>query len=282
MTADPALSLSLSLPGSSSSTSRLRLEQEEWGKHVGMVGRMDMAAALASFAFGTAMPNVDCGFGDDLSLKCIIYAYPDVSGLNYKLRTSYGSIDGGIRERISETEGITLKGTSSANLKYKGTSVKSVSWYGDVFDYEGGVIGAKPAITIEENSLVVDRVVSGTIIVVYDVVRFKHMLRVFPRTGTDEKKYSSVVYGLYTGGISWVEISPPPNADSYSDASECGWNTIPGGDTEIEPPDDDGGGSGGTPDGFEPPDDVGGEDRDIDVDYCSQEVISDSAGILDK
>ncbi len=269
------LNISLTNPASTDSAQDLlRLEQDEWGKHVGRVTREDAANAILSRLFGNSVAGLDCGLNANGDMECVIYAYPAYPALNYHLISSRGTVSRSVTETLSESEGVVFNNSFKARLKYPAEAITSTRWQGSVFDRFGGMM-PPPAVSIDGDEISLSHPVSGVLIVEYTVIRHDWIL-IVPPSDTAVGKFDSVVYGLYRNGISWVIASPPPNADHLSANTPCGF--LPGGNS--------GGGSVNTDDDssdeddpgvFKPPKNAPKKDRNVTVDYCTQEIISDSA-----
>ena len=257
--------LNITLVNPSSATASrdlLRLEQEPWGSDIGKVSKKDTVGFILGTMFpefSSVIPDIDCGMEIDGSIKCNILAYPAYPTLNYVLDASYGFLGPKEIKELEEKEAIVLSSSSSAKLKYPTKGVTRYYWEGDVFDYFGGLT-PPPVVTFSSDEIELDKVVSGVLIVEYAVVRHDYVLTVFPREEAEENKFSSVVYGRYTGGINWVEVEPPPNADELSDGTlTCGFGS--GGETSVGEDGDD----------WEPPV-ATHKDYITEIDYCTGDV----------
>ncbi len=247
----------------------LILKQEDWEGSVGKVKMSD----FYNFAYNilssyTVENNTDCGLNSDGSCTLTIYAYPSVPDLEYQLHTSYGSLSDRSIDNFEHQELITFNIAKEAVLSYFPHGSVESSWVGAVYGSTGNV-RSQPPITIDESgAITIPEKVYGTLKVTYTTRRHEYTLTAEPRDDSSDL-FGAVVYGVYTNGIAWVEIEPPPDADELSQGSaSCGG--LPGSlDVDDDGDDGTGGGSGSSPPSAPK------VDRTITYDYCTQEVQSD-------
>ncbi len=242
----------------------LILEQEEWADDTGKVKMSDFYNFTYNVLKSSTVENtVSCGLNADGSCTLIIYAYPKVPDLGYQLHTSYGSLSGRSNEGFDHQELITFNIAKKGLLSYFPNGRVSASWLGSVYDSAGNV-KAQPVISVDEfGSITIPEKVYGTMKVEYPVLRHKYTLTVVPReSGTD--MFGAVVYGLYTNGISWMNIDPPPDADALASGSvECGGLRL---SIDLLPDEENDGNI---------PNAAPKVNRVITTDHCSQVVLSD-------
>lgn len=257
---------SLTIPFSAPAASRepvvaLMLEQKPWRPYTGYLTKVGMVQALSNRLYSTAYDNlVDCGMDGD-QMACTIYAYPYDPCLHYMLATSYGELSDREIDEFEYEELVNVSLDNEITLQYPAQEIISVDWEGEVWDVDGAVTQA-PAYTVQDKIISLNRPVYGALRVKYRVNRHVYILTVEKRAESPENFFSAVVYGVYPGGITWLDIEPPAGAEEFAGVdATCGYGA---GSVSIE----DVSGPGSIPSG------VWG-DRVIKKDYCSQETISD-------
>lgn len=253
---------SLSVSFSVEAVDLLRLEQEPWEKTLNTLSALTAYRVIYNMLYGGLETTLSgkCGLESDGTCIKIIYAYPAYPGLAYQVKTSYGELSEGVVEEFVHHEAITVTLDDSVNTKYPALRIESVEWTGDVYN-EDGVIIQPPYVSLRDGSIHLSEKAYGTLKVSYLVHRKKFELVVKPREGEEEELFSAVVYGLYGGGIVWLETDSPPGADELATGEEeCQWSFH----SEVIYNDDP----------FEPPTDDGVSIHRY-VDYCSQELIKE-------
>lgn len=259
------LSITLQIP-SSSARAALILEQKGDAPLTGTVSAANMVRFLGRMLYGSDTENdwqetADCGM-DGTNMVSGVYAYPSPAELAYQIETTHGTLSERVIEEVEHTEVIALSMDDEAQTKYPVLEIVSVEAQGDLFDGYGGIIPL-PAITWTGDRIRLSRPVYGSIRVVYRMLRHAYDLTV-PRRDpmtTTENFYSSVVYAWWKGDGTWLEIEPPPGAEEFAADEGCGWGSGSINDPEEDPP-------------TRPQ--AAGADRSIVIDYCTNEVISDS------
>jgi len=251
---------------------RIKLEQEEWNPYVGYVSKAEAVKQIGNYLFGagTFGSALDCGI-EGQTITSVIYAYPYQKDLGYELFTSYGTLTGGTSternvQEITKRENLAINLDNEITLSYPALNgIKNFQWVGDVYDEEGQIVN-KNSITYTFNNIdkiKLNKKVYGSLKLFYGVLRHKCELQVTMREEAIENRFSAVVYAIYSDGLVFLEISPPPGVEESAGYTgyDCGGspgNIIPG----------------DTPDVYGPK--TAGADRYIEVNYCTQEVISDS------
>lgn len=251
----------------------LIIEQLEWEDSTGKIKMSDFYNFTYSVLRSESYESpVSCGLDSGGNCVSTIYVYPKILGLSYKLHASYGDLSSRSVDSYDHQEIINFNIANVGTLQYSPSGNVSYSWVGSVYDNAGNVRSA-PSVVIDESGVItLPEKVYGSLKIECVVQRHKYLLTVAPRSeGTD--LFGSVVYGLYTGGISWLELTNPPDLDDIADGSyTCGGMSYDMSDDELDP---------NSPE--EPPEDAPEVNRRIVYDYCSQLVISDETtynGIL--
>jgi len=243
----------------------LIIEQKEWVNTIGKIKMSDFYNFSYSILASKAYENsIDCGLDSDGSCTSLIYVYPRIVNLAYQMCASYGFLSSRQIDDFNHKELISFNIAKKAYLTYSPSGNTSYSWLGSVYDSAGNV-RSSPNVSIDEfGHIVLSEKVYGTLKVDYPLQRHVYTLTVEPRgSGTD--MFGAVVYGLYDGGLSWLEISNPPDIDEVSGGSVvCGGMNYSMSDDEYDPNPED-----------ESPLDAPEVNRRIVYDYCSQVLISD-------
>lgn len=247
----------------------LKIEQEEWAPYTGYVTKANVVKYLAELLYGSGDEvQVDCGMVGD-TVVCGVFAYPLEPDLTYQLHTSWGELSERSVEEIEHEEiiNVTLRRNddtdqvySEESLTYPALEILSTEWLGDTYGADGAYI-APPVITTDGATLQIGAACYGAVRVRYRVLRHTYILNIARREESIQNHFSAVVFGVYSGGINWLEIDPPPGAEEYAADLECGW----GNHGVVEPEEDD---------PLEDPPMRHANRRQV-KDYCSQEITSD-------
>ncbi len=245
----------------------LIIEQKEWENTIGKVLMSDFYSFSYAFLMAQTLPNtVSCGLNADGSLTSIIYVFPRVQNLSYKLHTSFGTLSSRSTESYEQQELIIFNVAKKGSLSYSPSGSPAVTWLGSVYDSEGNV-RSTPSVSIDsEGNILIPEKVFGTMKCVYQTERHMYRLSVTPReSGSD--LFGAVVYGVYQDGISWLEMDNPPNVDELTNGTvDCG-GLPSSSDSDGEDGDDD-------PDSG--PTTASKVSKTITTDYCTQIVQSDT------
>ena len=268
---EQVLSISFSIPTYEQSE-YLLIEQEPWGKDVGVTTVLQALSGIMATIYGTAWPLINCG-GLPEGYDTVVYVYPSTQSLAGRYQFKIINGDPPVRT-ISEfprrDETIQCGFADSIELKYPPFGFPFLQWIGQCYDINGNIT-TRPVVEVVGRKVSFSKKVYGSIRANYETIRHAYLVRVEERKDSIEDNFKSVVYCVWDGGVRWLEVDPPSGYD-YTQG-DCGNGFPPGtdGSTIVNPPDDD----------DSPPyaDEV---DRQVIVDYCPQEVIYDSAGILDK
>lgn len=241
------------------SRASLVLGQEEWHTNTGFVTKAAFFKYMFALLRGVDPGSVmSCGFQADGTIASVIYAYPSDPNLAYSLKTTYGSLSARRILEYIQKEVINFSLSNSASLKYPMNGDLAYEWVGHIYDFYGNRI-SPPAVSIDGDQLTLSRKVYGSLALQYPVMRHEYTLVAQARSDGTMDLFGAVVYAPFTGGISWLEITNPPNADEIALGGECGVSI---GDREENP---------NAP--FSPP-----ECPQINItetyDYCSQDLIS--------
>jgi hypothetical protein len=241
----------------------LLLEQEEWRPYTGRVSSVAMVNWLAAVLYGEEFTHrLDCGMSGE-AMVCAVFAYPRVAGLAYQLRASHGELSERAAALVEITETVNFRLEATAAPRYPARQIQSARWLADCYDATGAVI-TPPTLTIDGDQLQAGLAIYGAAEVTYTTERHSYILTVARRDDAIEDHYSAVVYGVYDGGLNWLEIEPPPGVEAFEadPSAVCGLGSFAG---SVEHPDPDLG-------------DIPGQfaHRVVKIDYCSQDIISDN------
>lgn len=253
----PSLSATLSR---SAATTRdpLFIEQEKYGATDGYLSRAGLYLGIMALLDGD--PPADPVCVDACGTTLHVYRY-DLN-VHYRLAVSHGALGEMVRsDDLLFTEKIVFVMADTAGLSYPCHGLVESLWLGDVvYDQDGGEI-APPAMTASLDALALAAKVYGTLAVTYRTSRDSYALELPARDQVIENKYSSVAYALWNGGLTWLTVTPPPGAEESDQQCSGGW----GASLHGVPPD--------APEQPYGPN----ADAEILIDYCSQEVISDTS-----
>jgi len=238
----------------------LMIEQEEWGRNVGVVTTAEMLRYVSAVIYNQLyQKTTDCGMVDG-QLTCTINVYTSRPGLAYQLHTSWGTVTGPAGGLVSITEILNFTLTTEERPKYPVRTMDSVRWLSDCYDSTGAIVNP-PALTIGVDNVTIPDAVYGSVEVSYKTERYQHTLSVPKRDDAIEEMFSAAVYALYDGGVVWEKISMPRGFDENTAAVKCGLS----GSVSVTWPEGD----------PRPVADSPYRRRTI-VDYCSQTTISDT------
>jgi hypothetical protein len=257
---ESSLSISFASPEISVLSDVLKIVQKPWESKTGLLTKAKFYTAVNSLLQGSIFENpIDCGFNSDGSLTSTIYVYLEDSDFPYVLKTSYGVLGSKYGENAAHEEIIQFSFSDSATLEFTPvTGSISYEWIGSTYSLDGEIVNA-PTIAIDSKKVSLSSSVYGSLKVNYTAFRHVYTLTAYPREDTEENIFSAVVYSLYEGGIEWLSLTEPPNADDIALNSNCGWRVID--------PDD-----GADPDEFRLPI-VEPSSITWIYDYCSQELV---------
>jgi len=199
---------------------------------------------------------------DGGSVVCLVYVYPLVEDLVYQFHTSHGSLSDRSVEMLIEDEEVNFTLTTEERPQHPPREILSAQWLDECYDSHGAVVDP-PALTINGQQITIPSPVYGSALVRYRCERHGYVLNAPRRDDAIGNHYSAAVWGVYNGGLNWLEIEMPPGIDTFElDAeADCGWGA---GSGTLTSPDDD----------PYPVSDTT-HTRITDVDYCSQEIIKD-------
>nr|WP_321465166.1 hypothetical protein [uncultured Desulfobulbus sp.] len=255
-----SLSISYSGPDAASAKDLLQLEQSPWGAYTSRVTRAEMVRYLSALLYGTEYSShIDCGLVNG-AVVCVVAAYPRVPDLVYRLHTSHGALSSPAREMPLLTEALSFRLTTELSPAHPVRKIKSVEWLSECYNAEGAVVDPPPLSTDGE-TITIPTAVYGSVSVTYRTERHSYVLTSPRREDAIDNYYSAAVYALYDGGISWLVIEMPPGIETFeiNEDAECGWGST----ASI------------TDDDQDYPVTDGKHTRTTDVDYCSQEIISE-------
>ena len=241
----------------------LQIEQSPWSAYTGVVTKAGMVLTLREMLYGEdAGSVVDCGFVDG-NLVCLIDVYPRQPGLSYQFSASYGELSPRREETVHLTETINFSLESSVTPEHPPLAINHAAWIDAVYDSEGNDI-APPQLTIIGGSIASPLPVYGAVEVEYTTERHSYILTIPRREDAVDHFYTAAVFGWYAGGVDWLEMELPPGIETFDADPEAVCGRSDSGSV-IDPDDPD----------YTPP--VSASRLTI-VDYCTQEVLEDSAG----
>lgn len=258
-----SLTISLAVPASDREPrDLLQIEQDDWLPYTGVVTRAEMVRFVAAILYGGVYESrLECGLAGG-AVVCAIRVYPRIPALAYQFSTSWGTLSerAVIEPEIEEI--INFRLTDREEPSHPARSISSATWLAETYDSSGAVIPA-PQLTIDGDSILAAVPVYGAVRVTYTTERHDYLLTAPRRDDAVDNHFSAVVYGVYDGGINWLEVEMPPGIEGFeADAdADCGWGSVDGAIT--------------TPDDEARPVLPSGADRLTVVDYCSQTVVSD-------
>lgn len=243
----------------------LLLEQEPWSVYTGRVTKQELVRWLAAVLSGEEyQARIDCGMAGD-ALVCLIYAYPLVQDLNYRLMTSWGTLSDRSVELIEATESISFRLSTHERTKYPIRELRSVAWKDQCYGPSGEIVHP-PELTSDGEGVVCAAPVYGTATVRYIYERHAYILNAPRREGALGNHYTAVITGIYDGGLEVLVVEMPPGVEAF----EADPNAICG---------LGGGGTyGGTAEWPEEDDVIQPQtaSRETVIDYCTQKIHSDT------
>lgn len=252
------------LSSSSVSEGSLKIKQEEWEENTGFITKANLYSILYNNLRNSATSGiVNCGMDSDTSLSATIYVYPNPENLNYQLYTSYGVLSPHRAESFVQKERIDFSVSDTGTLGFSVPSNITYTWEGVVRDSTGATIDA-PSVSFDWDAVTLSQKVYGTLFVQYNVPRHVYTLGVQARTEDEEVSqdaFGAVIYGVYSGGISWIEMEPPPFATELAGGEECGNVKVVRDDDDEEDP-------------YTPPKYAPTIEKVSTWDYCSGELLS--------
>lgn len=246
------------------------IEQEPWPKDVGRTSAAQGLMAIGAMAFGGTLPLPNCGGLNGFSAP--VYVYPSRPDLNFIFAVSHGEIQPGSAATMIREEIIQCSLLDNIETQYPVTHMMSMQWLGNCFDENGSVI-ARPDVVQIGRVLSFSKKVYGSLRVRYSVFRKTFNVRIEAREDSIENNFECVAFARWNGGLEYKEIEAPSGYEATT--GNCGNGLYPNGDGTF-------GGSTGTGDACQPTGKQGSypkavrADRKTEIEYCSQEVQSDS------
>lgn len=244
---DRQLSISLSLP--SAVGPYVVLEQEDWEAYS---GKMTKAALIRIFE-NTYTEAEHQNVYQCVTNKVILYAYPSDPMMDFLVDVSHGTIGFPAVETLNRMEQLSIDMTDEVSLQLLPLAIDGIAFPSGCWDEDGQRI-SPPDVKIEGKKLIFSKKFYGQVMVGYSILRHVYNVSVPEREEALENAFSSVAYARWDYGVTWLELGWP-------ESRYCGG----GGKVIVTPPEKP---------PYEPPE--GEKDRLIKVDYCSQEVISDT------
>jgi hypothetical protein len=213
--------LNISLSNTTDSGGSVMIEQNAWSPYTGYLTKGGAVAYLYSLLFGDPedAPAENCGATggvDGNAATGTVYTYPTPHTLQYKFAVSNANITGPFVEFLEFAEVAQIQNTTEVRLQYPTKRIISAEWLSKGLGL--------PDIIITEGRVRVKKPTMGSMLVVYEVVRHTWEVAVNPRLDSTKNVYQNYIYAVWDGGNSYLEYTPPPDAqegDSGSDSAEC-------------------------------------------------------------
>ena len=238
------------------------IEQVPWDKYAGQVTKSVIVAYLQAMMYGHNEPEPDCPLNSDRSFSTMVLAYPRDPDLDYRIALTHGELSARTVTGMEFTEVVNVRLENTVRLRYPAREIVSIAFMDVVYDETGAVVDP-PAVAWNGAEIELSSPVYGALEVTYRLLVHGYEVTVPERDEAVESRYSSVLYARWDGGVTWLELNPPPGAEENGDAgADCWWPVITG---TVSGPDDPDSGPTDTH-----------ANRVIRVDYCSGEIISDT------
>lgn len=289
----------------------IRMEQKPWSDYTGLMKKSDFYEFVSTFLnYREITETIDCGIGADGEITSLLYVYVHPPDLHYKLHTNYGELGSRTIEHVDQTEVASFSLANRHSLGKVPVGPVDYEWIGDIFDENGERLDRPPSIRFDPmGEVYLNKQVYGDLQLKYTYVRHVYEIKanvsddfVSSNTATTGEALNSLVaYAIWykgeerdideriaegetvittseeeleildegetktlTGGIVWINLFPPPNSDENGKAEHsCGW--YPSGDEDEDEEDEE-----------KPSIKAPFSDRIIKVDYCTQEVLSET------
>lgn len=215
---DTSLAIQFANPSGADGECELLIEQEPWGKDVGVTTEMTGILGIASAINGTRWPEVFCG-GMNGYFNATVYVYPCDFGMDYQFHVSHGSVTSGSTDIKYREEVVQCSMQLVHTLDYPLYQLGSMSWIGRCYDSQGNFV-SRPQVSIYGNQVVISEEVYGSVRVRYTVVRHTYHVTISRRFAAIENKYESVAYAVWDGGVKWIDIEAPAGFEAYD--GDCG------------------------------------------------------------
>ena len=161
------------------------------------------------------------------------------------------------------TETINFSLEAAVTPEHPPLSISRAVWIDVVYDSEGNEI-APPQLAIVNGAITSPLPVYGAVEVDYTTERHSYTLTIPRRADAIDHFYTAAVFGWYAGGVDWLEMELPPGIETFDADPDAVCGRSDSGSV-IDPDDPD----------YTPP--VSASRLTI-VDYCTQEVLEDTAG----
>lgn len=216
-----SLLINYSIPQPSPSDSFVLLEQEEWGPNVGMLTKAGAIAYLDALLFGDPEEDLEenCGVATDDLIKTYVYAYPYPANLAFDIHITHGTLTSQTFQQEVYSEIINVQQDTELDLKYPAVSIISAEWVANAYDANFNKLSGVP-LTISGNKVLVGQKVFGSVLVKYNVVRYRYRASVPLREDDTDEGYNSYIYTIWDGGNNVIKFEP--SEDATLEGSNCG------------------------------------------------------------
>lgn len=255
-----SLSITYNGPEASGGLGLLQIEQQPWAPYTGKVTRAEMVRYLSALLYGGEyQSSIDCGLVAG-AVVCVVNVYPRVADLVYQFQTSHGTLSGRSVEMVKETEAMSFALTTEVTPSHPVRAILAVEWISECYNADGAVVD-QAQLSTDGSTITIPTPVYGSVSVTYRTERHSYVLNAPRRDDAIDNFYSAAVFGVYDGGVDWLTIEMPPGIETFeADAGAyCGWGST----------------ASVTDDDPDYPVTDGKHTRTTDVDYCSQETISE-------
>lgn len=239
----------------------LEIEQKPWSVYTGKVTKQEVVRIVAALFNDTKYQSkIDCGLAGD-TLVSILYLYPRVAGLVYRLYCDWGELSEPVVEEVEIDELVQFDLVESASPQHPALEIVQAKWLDDCYDAAGNIIKS-PGLTIDAGQLVSSAAVHATAKVRYRCERHTVALTAPRRTGAIDNQWSSVVVAAYAGGLVYKEIDMPPGIEVFAadPDAQCGAGWTGNVRESVADP--------------YPPNPTGA-DLVTEVDYCKQSTLAE-------
>ncbi len=235
---------SLSIPFSidSSSVGTVVIKQKSWDDS-DIVTKEDVLIYFMNRFYDYNLDEKECqsilhDSGIDF-FRTEIYVYPIPKETEYTLHVSepFDTLPSELGERVittlENTETVSIDMRKEVDTEFPVQELLDVYWLLPVFDEEGRDT-TPPSLRIEDNNVVIGRMVYGAVVVTYTYEQHTYDLKVYSRPDViEENKYDSIVYAKVGTSFVTHEVEPPDMS-----STDCANSGVHGTGIVTSDPDD--------------------------------------------